>query len=220
MKRQLAICLAALFVASSAWSQTTYTDSNTHRNTDKASPNFKIETTNGVSTPHVIIDSGGTGGGLTDTQLRATPVPVNDPGLPDTLGIKTAAGSTSVAIASDGTLPLPTGASTSAAQTTAQTSFSSIVTNTGRQAAANLTTGQVTASTSAGTLVIARATRRGVLLKNTDSSITVYYGPATVTAGNGMPLKAGESTVVNSVVLIQVIAASGSPVVAYSDEYD
>lgn len=105
---KLAIYLAALFVASSAWSQTTYTDSNTHRNTDKVSPNFKIDTTAGVSTPHVIVDSGGTGGGLTDTQLRATPVPVNDPGLPDTLGQKTGAGSTSVVWASDATLPAGT----------------------------------------------------------------------------------------------------------------
>lgn len=85
--------------------------------------------------------------------------------------------------------------------------------------AANLATGQVTAG-SAGTLVIARATRRQVTVKNTDTSITVYIGPATVTSGNGMPVKAGESITVRWVGLVQVLAASGSPVVAYMDEYD
>lgn len=38
---------------------------------------------------------------LTNTQLRAAAVPTNDPGLPDTLGQKAMAASTSVAIASD-----------------------------------------------------------------------------------------------------------------------
>lgn len=85
--------------------------------------------------------------------------------------------------------------------------------------AANLATGQVTAG-AAGTLVIARATRRQVTIKNTDAAITVYIGPATVTSGNGMPLKAGESITVRWVGLVQVLAASGSPVVAYMDEYD
>lgn len=86
-------------------------------------------------------------------------------------------------------------------------------------AATNMVTGQVTAG-AAGTLVIARATRRIVTIKNTDAAITVYIGPATVTAGNGMPLKAGESISVRWVGLVQVLAASGSPVVAYLDEYD
>lgn len=86
--------------------------------------------------------------------------------------------------------------------------------------AATLATGQVTATTSPGTLVIARATRRQVTIKNTDAAITVYIGPATVTSANGMPLKAGESITVRSVGLIQVLAASGSPVVAFMDEYD
>lgn len=87
-------------------------------------------------------------------------------------------------------------------------------------AAAQMVTGQVTTSTTAGTFVIARATRRTVLLKNLDTTIKVYYGPATVTTGNGMELKPGESREVGTVGLIQVIAASGTPIVAYEDEYD
>lgn len=86
--------------------------------------------------------------------------------------------------------------------------------------AANIATGQVAASTTAATLVAARATRRGVLIKNLDAAIKVYVGPATVTAANGMELKAGESFVVDWTGLIQVIAASGTPAVAYLETYD
>lgn len=79
---------------------------------------------------------------------------------------------------------------------------------------------QVAASTTAGTLIAARATRRSVTIRNTDATITVYIGAATVTAGNGMPLKAGESINIDSVALIQVLAASGTPAVAYIETYD
>lgn len=85
---------------------------------------------------------------------------------------------------------------------------------------ANIATGQVALSTSAATAVVARATRRGCTLKNLDASIKIYVGPATVTSSNGMELKAGESTVVNWVGLVQAIAASGTPTIAYLDEYD
>lgn len=86
--------------------------------------------------------------------------------------------------------------------------------------AANLASSQVTASTSAATLAVARPTRTSVLFRNLDSSISVYIGPATVTSGNGMLLKAGESVAFTFVGLIQVIAASGSPVVSVADEYN
>src|ERR1022692_34094 len=59
--------------------------------------------------------------------------------------------------------------------------------------AANLASSQVTTSTSASTLAVARPTRTSVLFRNLDSTISVYIGPATVTAANGMLLKAGES---------------------------
>lgn len=85
--------------------------------------------------------------------------------------------------------------------------------------AANVSVGQVTAG-AAATLVVARPTRRGVLIKNLDTSLTAYIGPATVTAANGLELKAGESVVVSWTGLIQRFAASGSPVVAFWDEYD
>lgn len=100
------------------------------------------------------------------------------------------------------------------------TSGSALIGITKFQGAANIATGQVATSTTAATFVIARATRRSATLKNTDASITVYIGPATVTSSNGMPLKAGESISVDWVGLIQVIAASGTPTVAYVDVWD
>jgi hypothetical protein len=86
-------------------------------------------------------------------------------------------------------------------------------------AAANISTGQVTAG-AAATLVVARATRRQVTIKNTDATNTGTIGPATVTTGNGMPVKPGESITVRWTGLIQVIANAGSPVFAFLDEYD
>ncbi len=85
--------------------------------------------------------------------------------------------------------------------------------------ATNLNNAQVAASTTAGTLAIARATRVSCLVKNSDAAITIYVGKATVTAANGMPLKPGESFVFTFTGLIQVIAASGTPTVAIFDEY-
>lgn len=86
--------------------------------------------------------------------------------------------------------------------------------------AANVANSQVATSTTAATLAIARATRVGLLIRNLDTSISVYIGKATVTSSNGMLLKAGESVVVTNVGLWQVIAASGTPTVAIVDEYN
>lgn len=91
---------------------------------------------------------------------------------------------------------------------------------TAQPAAANVATGQVVAGVAAATLVAARAARRAVTIKNLDAAITVYVGPATVTAANGMPLTAGQSITIATQALLQVIAASGTPTVAYVEEYD
>jgi hypothetical protein len=88
------------------------------------------------------------------------------------------------------------------------------------QGAASMANGQVAAGGAAVTLVAARATRRSVTLKNTDASLVVYIGVATVTTGNGMPLRAGDSISIDFTGLIQVIAASGAPVVAWMETYD
>ena len=86
--------------------------------------------------------------------------------------------------------------------------------------AANMANGQVAATTTAATLVSARATRRSVTVRNMDSSISAYIGIATVSAGNGMLLKAGESISIDYTGLIQVVSASNSPNVAYLETYD
>lgn len=87
-------------------------------------------------------------------------------------------------------------------------------------APANQAAGQVTAGAAAATLVIARATRSSVLIRNTDAANSVYIGPATVTALNGMVLRAGESVAIDTQGLIQVIAPAGAPVVAFYDTYN
>lgn len=86
--------------------------------------------------------------------------------------------------------------------------------------AANSSVLRATASTSAATLAVARATRSGILIRNLDAAITIYVGPATVTSGNGFPILPGESCPFSWVGLIQVIAASGTPAYASWDEYN
>lgn len=86
--------------------------------------------------------------------------------------------------------------------------------------AANLAISNGTASTSAATLVVARPTRRSMLIRNLDPTITVYVGPATVTAANGFPILAGENLPFTWVGLFQIIAASGTPAYSVADEYD
>lgn len=87
-------------------------------------------------------------------------------------------------------------------------------------AATNLTTSQVTATGTPGTAAIARPTRRQVTFFNQDATNAVFAGPATVTAGNGVKIPAGQSRTFRAVGLIQVIAPTGSPIVDVQDEYD
>lgn len=81
-------------------------------------------------------------------------------------------------------------------------------------------TGQVTVSNVASALVGARNTRRSVTVRNLDAAITVFIGPVGVTAETGFPLRAGESIAVDTTALIQVLAASGTPKVAFYDTWN
>lgn len=85
--------------------------------------------------------------------------------------------------------------------------------------APSLAIGRGTASSTAGTLAVARATRRSILIRNLDTALTIYVGPATVTTANGFPLLPGESCPFSWVGLIQVISVSGTPAWAIADEY-
>lgn len=88
--------------------------------------------------------------------------------------------------------------------------------------AASYANGQVSTSGTAATLLAARATRRRVIFRNLSSTAAeiVYIGAATVTAANGVPIYPGESVALAITTLIQAIAASGTPTVAYIEEYD
>jgi hypothetical protein len=186
-----------------------------------------------------------TTGGLSDTQLRASAVPVSLASVPShaVTNAGTFAVQSTVVDGGNAVEGTTTGAAvtTNAAgtlqqylrgivtllagfitvkidQTTPGTTNAVAVTR--QQGAANLSCSQVTTSTTSGTLAIARATRRSILIRNLDAAITVYVGTGTVTSSNGFPLLAGESCPFSWVGAINVIAASGTPVVAIADEFD
>lgn len=89
------------------------------------------------------------------------------------------------------------------------------------QASTAFATGQVTPTTTAGTLLAARDTRKTVTFTNLGTQ-TVYVGPATVTTANGFPLAPGAAIDMPTTALIQCIIATGtaSSYVAYVEYYD
>lgn len=121
------------------------------------------------------------------------------------------------------TFTLPTGASTSANQTTQITAEQAILAALNARlgvGAANLVPSQATSTGTAATLVIARSTRRSVLIRNTDTTNSIWVGPATVTTANGFLIKAGEAVPFTWVGLIQVIDNGSHATVCIADEYD
>jgi len=93
--------------------------------------------------------------------------------------------------------------------------------NPAESGAANLGTSQVTVSSSSATsLLAARATRRAALVTNNDSTISIYVGGASVATNTGHKLAAGNSITIPYVGAIYAIAASGSPVVSVSEVFD
>ncbi len=86
--------------------------------------------------------------------------------------------------------------------------------------APNVATGNVTAG-AAATLVAVRPTRRTVTIVNNDALLSVYIGPPTVSAANGLLIRAAAPPItLATTALIQVIAASGSPIVSFCEVYD
>ncbi len=82
-----------------------------------------------------------------------------------------------------------------------------------------LANGQVATSTTSAELVATRAQRSNCTVKNLDASITVWIGTGTVTTANGMELKAGESITLVTTAAINGRSASGTPTIAYVEEY-
>jgi hypothetical protein len=83
-------------------------------------------------------------------------------------------------------------------------------------------TGQVTPTASAATLLAARDTRKSVTFIN-GTNMTVYIGPATVTAANGAAIPPGAGITVETTALIQNIVSTVTGltgVVSYVENYD
>ncbi len=90
--------------------------------------------------------------------------------------------------------------------------------------AAHLATTHATSTGTAATLVVARPTRRSVLIRNVEaagSGKNVWVGPATVTSAVGTLIAAGESLSFTWVGLLQVIDDNTNhAVLNIADEYD
>lgn len=110
--------------------------------------------------------------------------------------------------AKSGTTPLTT---------TVSSSGTAAATNKG---ATSFATSQSSLTTSASSVSAARPTRRSVLIRNIDATISVYVGVSGVTSSTGLLLKAGESVTINTVAAVFAVAASGTPTVATLEEID
>lgn len=83
-------------------------------------------------------------------------------------------------------------------------------------------TGQVTPTASAATLLAARDTRKSATFYN-GTNMTVYIGPATVSAANGFALPPGAGLTVPTTALLQNIVSTVTGltgVVYYVESYD
>ena len=88
------------------------------------------------------------------------------------------------------------------------------------QGAANLATTQITCSGSAQQMFAARATRRSLVITNTDTTNTVYFGTAAVTTGTGSAILPNTSMGIPTTAAVYVIAAAGTPVATGAEAYD
>lgn len=161
--------------------------------------------------------------------------------LPSSLGQKTKANSLAITIASDqdklGTLVADGDDATLGAKAdssaSSDTGTFSLIALTKRLlekitalnannaiAAANVAATRGTATGSAATLAVARATRRGILIRNLDTTDTFYIDQATATTSTSYPVLPGDAILVPWVGLIQVIRSAGSPAWAALDFYD
>lgn len=82
-----------------------------------------------------------------------------------------------------------------------------------------IVTGQNALSTTSEVAVAARPGRRRVIIKNIDSSITIYLAHTTATNANSMVLLAGESIALETEDAVHGLAASGTTSIAYVEEF-
>ena len=89
------------------------------------------------------------------------------------------------------------------------------------EASTMLATAQATATTTSSVLVPSRKNRRSVTVTNHGATV-VYLGTGTVTSANGtmLPGTAGATRTFRTSAAINGIAASGTQVVSYAEEFD
>jgi hypothetical protein len=87
--------------------------------------------------------------------------------------------------------------------------------------AANVAIGNVTAGSTSGAAVAARATRRSALVRNEHASDSCRVGPGTVSASVGFLLKAGEAVEIETTAAINAIRTGSADVpLSFLEEYD
>lgn len=79
--------------------------------------------------------------------------------------------------------------------------------------------GQVTVTTTSGTLLAARDTRKSVAFVNR-GSYNVYVGTGTVTSSNGFLLQPGDAVTIRTTAQVNAISSTSSNQVHYIEEYD
>lgn len=89
-----------------------------------------------------------------------------------------------------------------------------------KKGAPSFANNQVTAGVASAQVVAARATRRAVLIRNTDAANSAYVGTGVVTSGNGFLLKAGESISIETTAAVNAIRATADVLLAYLETYD
>lgn len=91
------------------------------------------------------------------------------------------------------------------------------------QGVPSISAARATLSTTPAIEIPARAGRTSVLILNLDTAITVYVGGSDVTTANGFPLfsgsPAGGSITIYGAGDIWMVSASGTPSVAYFEEF-
>lgn len=89
-----------------------------------------------------------------------------------------------------------------------------------KKGAPSFANNQVTAGAVSAQVVAARATRRAVLIRNTDAANSAYVGGGTVTSANGFLLKASESITIETTAAVNAIRATADVLLAYVETYD
>lgn len=85
----------------------------------------------------------------------------------------------------------------------------------------SIATGRATATTTSGSIISARDTRKVVILRSLPSNTDVVdVGPSGATSGSDFPLSPGDSVSIPTTAAIHADAASGSQVIAYIEVYE